>query len=309
MNEKNLTSITEIHLLGFQTSPNITVGLFVLVFTMFCVTIIGNLLIIVLVSQSRNLHSPMYFFLTQLSISDILLTIDIVPNMLHVILNKVGTMSLDGCLTQLFFFGVSECLECLLLMVMSYDRYLAICHPLHYTSSMSHLRCLKLIIVTWILSFSVTFIETLPTSQLVFCGPNVIDHFFCDLSPIWDLSCSDTFFIQMEVTTLGIPVVISPFIVITVSYVYIFFTILKMQSITGRQKAFSTCSSHLVVVFIYYGAIICLYIFPNQGQSSTVRKVPSVLYTVVTPMLNPMIYSLRNKDIKEALRKLIHLSL
>ncbi|XP_053318884.1 olfactory receptor 11L1-like [Spea bombifrons] len=299
MNKRNLTRVTEIHLLGFQTSRSIKVGLFVLVFTMFCVTIVGNLLIIVLVSRSRNLHSPMYFFLTQLSISDILLTTDIVPNMLR------GMMPLVGCLAQLYFFGVSECFECLILAVMSYDRYLAICHPLHYISLMSHLLSLRVIIVTWIVSFSVPLIETVTTSKLVFCGPNVIDHFFCDLFPLWELSCSDILIGQIEVTILGIPIIISPFILIAISYTYIFFTILKIQSITGRQKAFSTCSSHLTVVFIYYGTLISIYVLPTRGQSLIVSKVLSLLYTVVTPMLNPIIYSLRNKDIKEALRKYV----
>ncbi|KAM8972573.1 olfactory receptor 1468-like [Pelodytes ibericus] len=300
MTRHNLTTITEIFLLGFKSFHNFNTYLFFLILMIYCFTICGNVSIIILVSISKTLHSPMYFFLTQISLSDLLLTTNIIPNMLYIILNDGGTMTLAGCITQLYFFGVSECLECLLLTVMSYDRYLAICNPLHYTTVMSHAFFLKLVTVSWLLSSFTILIDMISTSQLDFCGPNVIDHFFCDLAPLLDISCSDTSVVELEVLLQCIPILVLPCSVICISYVYIFFTILRIPSITGRQKAFSTCSSHLSVVFIFYGTLMCSYLLPTRGQSLTISKVLSLLYTVVTPLLNPIIYSLRNKDIKQA---------
>ncbi|XP_053319910.1 olfactory receptor 11L1-like [Spea bombifrons] len=306
MNENNQTKVTQIFLAGFQSFQNLNIFLFVLILTIYCVTICGNVIIILLVSYCENLHSPMYFFLRHLSISDIMLTTNIVPSMLHVILNNGATMSLAGCITQFYFFGVSECLECLLLTVMSYDRYLAICNPLRYTILMSHVTCLKLVSTSWLVSCITILIDTIPTSQLDFCGSNVIDHFFCDLAPLLDISCSDTSEVQLIVMSLCIPILIPPCIGIFVSYLYIFFTILRIPSITGRQKAFSTCSSHLSVVFIFFITLMCIYMLPTKGQSLNIGKAVSLLYTVVTPLLNPIIYSLRNKDIRQGFEKILN---
>ncbi|KAM5171617.1 olfactory receptor 11L1-like [Mantella aurantiaca] len=266
-------------------------------------TIFGNLMIIIVVCYSKFLQSPMYFFLTQLSTNDILLTSVIVPNTLYVSLNDSGTISFAGCITQFYFFGASETSECLLLSVMSYDRYLAICNPLRYSLLMNRWLCSKLVIVSWMLSFSVMLFATITLSKLEFCRSNIIDHFFCDLPPLMGLSCSDTFVLQLEVSLLSTPLVIVPFIMIVISYVYIIIAILKIKSNAGRQKAFSTCSSHLSVVIMFYGTLIGIYILPSREQVLTTGKILSLSYTVVIPLLNPVIYSLRNKDLKKALEK------
>ncbi|XP_063785659.1 olfactory receptor 10A7-like [Pseudophryne corroboree] len=305
MQESNITSITDFILLGFQSLQSFrTISLFILL-VIYSMTVCGNLLIITLVFYSKNLQTPMYLFLTQLSLSDIMLTTDIIPNMLHTIVNKVGTISFVGCITQFYFFVVTESSECLLLTVMSYDRYLAICNPLHYTCIMDSILSIKLIIISWLLSFSMPLIDTVTLGLLYFCGPQIIDHFFCDYPPLIVLSCSDTSVLQLEVIFLSFPLVILPFILIIVSYIYIIQAILRLSSFTKRQKAFSTCSSHLTIVSIFYTTLFCIYVLPTRGQSRSISKVLSLFYTVVTPLINPIIYSLRNKDVKIAFEKFI----
>ncbi|XP_075061752.1 olfactory receptor 10A7-like [Mixophyes fleayi] len=305
----NQTMVTVFILLGFQGTQNIRILLFILFLVIYCVTICGNLLIIALVSYNKSLQSPMYFFLTQLSLNDIMLTTDVVPNMLYILLNDRGNISFIGCITQLYIFCASEASECLLLTVMSYDRYLAICNPLRYASIMNSAYCLKLVIISWMLSYSIILIDTLTTSMLQFCGPNIIDHFFCDYIPLLEISCSDTAIVQLENEVLSAPMLIIPGIIIIVSYVNILFTILRTPSNTVRQKAFSTCSSHLTVVCIFFGTLFGVYVVPTKGQSMNISKILSLIYTVVTPLINPIIYSLRNKDIKKALHKTVHKSL
>ncbi|XP_040198053.1 olfactory receptor 11L1-like [Rana temporaria] len=305
MDQRNVTRITTIHLLGFQIPQSITFLIFFLLLLVYCITICGNLLIITLVSYSRTLHSPMYFFLSQLSVLDIILVTDILPNMISTVLIKKTIMSFSDCLAQFYFFVITECSECLLLTVMSWDRYLAICKPLHYTLKMNHQVCWTLVILCWILSVFGALVYTVTISTLQFCGPDIIDHFFCDLDPILQLSCSDTTAAQFEVTILGVIFVVMPFFIIIVSYAYIISTILKIPSVTGRQKVFSTCSSHLTVVCIYYGTLVCVYLIPNRGQTRDITKLISLLYTVVTPMINPLIYSLRNQELKIVVSNLI----
>ncbi|XP_040197843.1 olfactory receptor 1468-like [Rana temporaria] len=278
--------------------------LFTLVLIIYMVTICGNYLIIMLVYYSKTLHSPMYFFLSQLSISDIMLTTDIAPNMLHIVLHERTSISLSGCIAQLYVFGTIETFECFLLTVMSYDRYVAICSPLHYVSIMKQTLCIQLVFASWIFSCTIASISTLGVSQLEYCGPNIIDYLFCDLNPLLEISCSDTSRVQMKITLLCVPVLIFPFLVIVVSYTYIVLTILKISSFSGRLKSFSTCSSHLTVVFIFYGTLIAVYLIPKKGQSQTISKIMSLLYTVFTPFVNPFIYSLRNKEIKDSLKML-----
>ncbi|KAG9461139.1 hypothetical protein GDO78_017966 [Eleutherodactylus coqui] len=296
----NLTVITEFFLLGFQGSQCLRISLFCLLLIIYCGTICGNLLIITLVSTTKNLHTPMYYFISHLSISDILLTTDIVPNMLHILLNNGGTITFMGCIIQHYFFGVAETLECLLLTVMSYDRYVAICVPLRYTTIMTWTRCVKLTVMCWLVSFTIILSYTISILVLDFCGTNVIDHFYCDLLPLLEISCSDTFFIQLEMYVLSIPAIFIPTIIIITSYVNIVSAILSIPSSTGMHKAFSTCSSHLIVVSIFYWSMFSVYVFPTRGRTLTLSKVLSLLYTVFTPFINPIIYSLRNKDIKKA---------
>ncbi|XP_056425567.1 olfactory receptor 1009-like [Hyla sarda] len=303
--ETNQTVVTEFFLLGFQVSRGLRLFLFCLFLVVYCLTICGNLLIITLVSTSKNLHTPMYFFISHLSISDILVSTDIVPNLLHILLNNGGTMTFIGCMTQFYFFCASETFECLLLTVMSYDRYVAICNPLRYSSIVTHGICMKLAAMCWLLGIAISSIISTTPLKLIFCGSNIIDHVFCDILPLLGLVCSDAFIVQLEIYVLGIPSVIIPTTIIVGSYTYIVLTILRIPSNSGRQKAFSTCSSHLIVVSIFYGTIFSVYIVQTKGQTLTMSKILSLLYTVFTPLVNPIIYSLRNKDIKKAVHHFI----
>ncbi|XP_066445677.1 olfactory receptor 6B9-like [Eleutherodactylus coqui] len=301
--ENNLTSITEFFLLGFQISQYLRYSLFLLFLVVYCGTICGNLLIITLVSTSKTLHTPMYFFISQLSFGDILVITDIVPNMLHILLNNGATITFISCITQLYFLCASEAFECFLLTVMAYDRYVAICNPLHYSTIMTSGHCVILTITCWLLGFSIILIYIIKTAKLIFCGPNIIDHLFCDIVPLLDLACSDTFVIHLEIYFMGIPIVIFPTTIIVASYSYIVLAILRIPSSTGRQKAFSTCSSHLIVVSIFYWTMFSVYVVPSKGLTLSISKVLSLLYTVFTPLINPIIYSLRNKDIKKAIKQ------
>ncbi|XP_075434078.1 olfactory receptor 6B1-like [Ascaphus truei] len=300
---RNQTIVTEFLLLGFQNLHSFKILLFSLFLVTYIMTISINLLIIALVSTSHRLHSPMYFFLAHLSLTDILLITFIVPNILRIMWGEGGTMSVAGCISQLHFFACSVATECFLLTVMCYDRYLAICHPLRYTTIMDLKLRLLLVIWSWLLGFVLTLILIIPISQLQFCGPNVIDYFFCDFAPLLKHSCSDTSFLEIEVFVLSFPIALLPFNFNIVTYVCIFLTILRIPSTTGRQKAFSTCSSHLTVVCTYYGTLIIIYIIPSREHSFNINKVLSLLYIVGTPFFNPIIYSLRNQEIGAALRK------
>uniref|UniRef100_A0A803JHV8 Olfactory receptor n=1 Tax=Xenopus tropicalis TaxID=8364 RepID=A0A803JHV8_XENTR len=298
---KNQTWVSEIVLLGFQNLHNFKVPLFSLFLLIYILTVWENVLIIVLVAFSRNLHSPMYFFLQQLSLTDLLESSNIVPTLLLSVINNGHKISLVGCITQLYFWGVSEIFECILLAVMSYDRYVAICIPLRYTSIMSTNVCFQFILVAWALGFGITVISLVLMGRLKFCDRNTINHFFCDLSPLLELSCSDTFLVQIEGMIVSLILAVTPLILISVSYMCIAHAILKIVSHTGRQKAFSTCSSHLAVVSLYYGAIIAIYVVPSTEQSQILSKVLSLIFTLVIPMINPVIYSLRSADIKNIL--------
>ncbi|XP_072254871.1 olfactory receptor 5G9-like [Pyxicephalus adspersus] len=302
---QNLTSFN-VTLLGFQGSHLFQMFCFTFFLLIYCATMCGNLLIILLVSSNKNLHTPMYFFLTQLSISDILLSSDIVPNLLHVLLHSPIAMSFSSCITQLFFFIMAEGFECFLLTIMSYDRYIAICNPLQYNTIMKHETCIKLVLLSWSLIFLPSLVEVLTVYNLWFCEQNIIDHFFCDMEPLLDLSCSDTSIVHIEMFVACFPLAIFPFSFIIASYICIIYNILIIQSTTSRQKAFSTCISHLTVVSIFFGTLFFTYIVLTKVQLFTLGKILSVFYTVVIPLLNPVIYSLRNKDIKTALNKSAH---
>ncbi|KAM4038725.1 olfactory receptor 1J2-like [Anomaloglossus baeobatrachus] len=268
----------------------------------YCGTICGNLLIITLVSTSKNLHTPMYFFIAQLSITDILVITDIVPNMLHIILYNGGTITFRDCITQLYFFSVSEAFECSLLAVMSYDRYVAICNPLRYTSIMTTAYCVTLSITCWLLQFSIFFIYIIQTAKLNFCGPNTMDYLYCDIVPLLELSCSDTYIFHLGIYVIGVPNILIPTTIIILSYSYIVLSVLRISSSIGRHKAFSTCSSHLTVVSIFYWTMFTVYVIPTRRETITMNKILSLLFTVFTPLVNPIIYSLRNKDIRKALQ-------
>ncbi|XP_075424100.1 olfactory receptor 11L1-like [Ascaphus truei] len=302
MTAENETIVTEFLLLGFQSHYNLKIFLFLLFLTIYILTLSANLLIILLVSTSSHLHSPMYFFLINLSLSEVVFTTNIIPNMLQNLLSGDGAISVPGCLTQYYFFSSTATTECVLLAIMSYDRYLAICNPLRYTTLMDPRLCANLIIWAWLSGFIISMFTLILLCKLHYCGSNAIDNFFCDLTPLIELSCSDTFVVEIESFLFASLLTLFPFIFIIVTYIIIIYTILKIPSATQRKKTFSTCSSHLAVVFTYYGTLITMYVAPSRKQIFNVSKVLSLLYTVVTPLLNPIIYSLRNREIHAALR-------
>ncbi|XP_031754205.1 olfactory receptor 10A5-like, partial [Xenopus tropicalis] len=236
----------------------------------------------------------------QLSFSDLLLSVVIVPTLLSTVMNEGINISLIGCIVQLYFFSITEALQCFLLTVMSYDRYLAICNPLRYSSIMNHTFSFRLIAMSWLLCLSCTLVTVISAATQEFCNQNTINHFFCDYFPLLELSCSDTSLAQILAMATAIPVILIPFMLIIGSYICIAHEILKIVSSIGRQKAFSTCSSHLAVVSIFYGTLIVTYVVPTRNQSQTISKLLSLLYTVVTPFINPMIYSLKSADMKNA---------
>ncbi|KAM4691801.1 olfactory receptor 11A1-like [Rhinophrynus dorsalis] len=304
---ENQTSVLEFQLLGFQKLFNLKIPLFCIFLIIYIAVLTGNILIMILVLSSPSLRSPMYFFLSHLSLCDILFTTNIIPNMLSIILFEVGVIPVTGCIMQFYFFGSLTTTESFLLTVMSYDRYLAICYPLHYSSIMGLRLLHNLALWSWFFGFVLTLIPLILIRMLRFCGPNVIDHFFCDLAPFLALSCSlNISAVQMEIIVCSVPIILIPFIFIIATYVRIFITILNIHSKTGRQKAFSTCSSHLIVVCTYYGTLIIVYMVPAKGRYININKVLSLLYTVVTPLFNPIIYSLRNKEMKNAMWKMFY---
>ncbi|KAM3926782.1 olfactory receptor 11L1-like [Leptodactylus fuscus] len=303
----NQTRVTEFFLLGFQIREPFQLLLFLLFLLTYAITLTGDFLIVILVTKSHQLQNPMFYFLKHLSISELLFTSNITPNMLHVILRRGGSMSFVGCMLQFYLYIASGSLESFLLTIMSYDRYLAICNPLRYADMMNLQLCRTLVLVSWFLSFSLVVITVTLLCQLNFCGPNIIDHFFCDFAPLVDLSCSDTSVIRIEVVILSVPVVASTFSFILWSYICISITILKIRSTTGRRKVFSTCSSHLASVCSYYGPLIVIYMVPYRRDSLNVNKFLSILYTVFTPFFNPLIYSLRNEELQRVLWRLLNL--
>ncbi|XP_030395813.1 olfactory receptor 11A1-like [Gopherus evgoodei] len=301
--EGNQTSITEFILLGFGGLPELQVLLFLLFLVIYIATMAGNILIVVLVVTDQHLHTPMYFFLVNLSCLETCYSSAILPRMLAGPLTEDSTISFNGCLTQFYFVGSLIATECFLLSVMSYDRYLAICNPMHYATLMSHRSYLKLAGGSWIGGFLANSINVLSISQLKFCGPNCIDHFFCDVIPLVKLSCNDPHLMEMVTFALSLLFLLGPFLLTLMSYICIITTILRIPSTAGRQKSFSTCSSHLIVVSIYYATLLTVYMFPTTDILSDFKKVLSVAYTVLTPLVNPLIYSLRNKEVQAALRK------
>uniref|UniRef100_A0A674HXU3 Olfactory receptor n=1 Tax=Terrapene triunguis TaxID=2587831 RepID=A0A674HXU3_9SAUR len=302
----NQTSITEFILLGFGNLQKLHFLLFLLFLVIYIATMVGNILIVVLVVADQHLHTPMYFFLGNLSCLESCYTSTILPRvMLASLLTGDRTISLGGCMTQVFFFCFLATTECYLLAAMSYDRYLAICKPLHYGTCMNSRLCLQLAAGCWISGFLPCTIMMSFMSQLIFCGPNEMDHFFCDFTPMLKLSCSDTSLITLVLYIFSFLDAVSPFLLTLTSYVCIISTILRIPSTTRRQKAFSTCSSHLIIVALFYGTIMIVYMLPKSNTLIALNKVFSVIYTVLTPLANPLIYSLRNREVKEALRNAV----
>ncbi|XP_049750945.1 olfactory receptor 1G1-like [Elephas maximus indicus] len=301
---RNRTSISDFFLLSFSEQLKHQSLLFGLFLGMYLITMLGNLLIIFAISSEPHLHTPMYFLLANLSFIDTCFTCTIVPKVLVNIQTQHYTISYTGCLMQMYFFMAFALLDDFLLTVMAYDRYVAICLPLHYTTIMGPKHCLLLVAASWLCSHCLAFSLIRLMSQFSFCASHSISHFFCDL-PLLKLACSNThiFQVMMFIETALSGVV--PLTCVLTSYVHIIHTIFKVPSAGGKQKVFSTCGYHLTVVTLFYGTVFLVYFQPSSSYSPNTGIVASVIYTIVTPMLNPFIYSLRNKDMKRALWRLL----
>ncbi|XP_069502811.1 olfactory receptor 1E16-like [Ambystoma mexicanum] len=303
MDKENQTTVSEFILLGLSDQPEHQPWLFAVFLTMYITTLLGNATIIFIIRVESRLHTPMYFFLCNFSFVDICFTSVTVPKLLINIFSQKKSIHFISCVTQFYFFLFIGNMESFLLSVMAYDRYVAICNPLHYTTVMSWNFCTGIVLLAWLISALHSLIYSVIVSSLVYCRSNIIHQFFCDLPPLLQLSCSDISKYQILILTEGSLVVMGPFILIAVSYALIAFTLLKLPSDQGRWKAFSTCFSHLVVVTLFYGTVIFINFRPSSINSVDYDRVVSVMYTIVAPMLNPFIYSLRNKDVKDALKK------
>ncbi|NP_001378672.1 olfactory receptor family 7 subfamily H member 11 [Equus caballus] len=307
MEPGNQTIISEFLLLGFSEDSEYQLILFGLFLSMFVVTVLGNLLIILAITSHSHLHSPMYFFLSNLSWADICFTSTTVPKMLVNIQTRSKSITYVGCITQMYFFMVFGGMDTFLLTVMAFDRFVAICHPLHYPVIMNSHLCGLLVLVSWFVSLSYSLIQSLLMLRLSFCANRVIPYFYCELAQALMLACSDTLvnhiILYMVTGFLGI----APFSGILFSYTQIVSSILRIPSANGKYKAFSTCASHLSMVSLFYGTGLGVYL--SSDSSSWRGMIASVMYTVVTPMLNPFIYSLRNRNIKRALQKVLRRTL
>ncbi|XP_064145494.1 olfactory receptor 10AG1-like [Loxodonta africana] len=306
--ETNISTMTEFVLLGFSDIPKFHWFLFGAFLAVYMIILMGNGIIILITRVDPALQTPMYFFLSNFSFLEICYVSVTLARMLMDLWTQKGNISLFACATQMCFalmLGDTECL----LAVMTYDRYVAICHPLHYPIVMNHKTCVQLVAGSWISAITIEVGQTGQIFSLSFCGSNQINHFFCDIPPILKLGCGDIFVNEMVVYIFAMVFVTVPFMLILGSYNRIISTILRLPSNTGRTKAFSTCSSHLIVIVLFYGSAIITYLKPKSNQYEETDKLLSLFYTILTPMFNPMIYSLWNKDVTEALRKFLPKSL
>ncbi|XP_027717120.1 olfactory receptor 5B12-like, partial [Vombatus ursinus] len=306
---ENRSEVNEFILTGLTDVPELQVPLFIIFTHIYLITMIGNLGIVVLISIESSLHTPMYFFLSNLSLVDFGYSSAVTPKVMAGLLTGDKVISYNGCATQFFFFGSFVAIESFLLASMAYDRHAAICKPLYYATTMTSTVCAHLASGAYICGFLTISIVMGSIFSLSFCRSNIVHHFFCDIPPLLVLSCSDTHITELIVFILGSVNTLLPFLVIFTSYLLIFITILKIHSTEGRQKAFSTCASHLTAVSIFYGTIFFMYFQPSSSHSMDTDKIVSVFYTMVIPMLNPLVYSLRNKDVRKAFRKVFQIAL
>ncbi|XP_037695408.1 olfactory receptor 1440-like [Choloepus didactylus] len=301
--ERNSTTVNTFTLLGFSEFPNLRVLLFSIFLGIYLMTVSWNLGLIILIKMDSHLHAPMYFFLNKLAFLDICYVSTTAPKMLSDFFQEQKSISFLGCAMQYLFFASVGLTECCLLAAMAYDRYAAICNPLLYMATMSPTLCVKMVAGSCIAGFFGSFFQMCALLQLHFCGPNIINHYFCDLPQLMTLSCSDTFVLQVIISVVTVVFGFTSVLVIMTSYGHIVATILKITSAEGRYKAFNTCASHLTAVTLYYGSGTFVYLCPSPDDSVNQSKLASVVYNVVIPMLNPLIYSLRNKEIKDALNR------
>ncbi|XP_051683335.1 olfactory receptor 1f45-like [Oryctolagus cuniculus] len=303
MATRNRTEVTEFILLGLSSRPEMQPIIFGTVLTMYLVAVMGNALLVTVACSDPRLQTPMYFLLGQLSFIDISLTTITVPQMLVHTLSVSRTISYNCCIIQLFFFMAVGSMEGHLLAAMAYDRYVAICDPLRYSAIVSHPLCLRITLTSWVVVSLNSLLYTMLITRLTFCG-NRVTHFFCDITPLLQLSCTRPMVSEMLIFTEGIAVVVSPFFFILGSYARIGVAIARMRSVAALRKSLSTCSSHILVVLLLYGSVIRMYLRPSSSYDLHQDRQVAIFYTVVTPMLNPLIYSLRNQEVKEALQRL-----
>nr|XP_033780877.1 olfactory receptor 11H6-like [Geotrypetes seraphini] len=307
MQNGNLTNVKEFILHGLAINMSSQAALFALFLVIYTLTLIGNITIIILVWSNTSLHKPMYIFLGNLSFVEIWYTTSTVPKMLSGLLSRINSISFNGCFLQFYFFFSLGTTECFLLTTMGYDRYLAICHPLHYNILMNNNKCCLFVASCWIVGFLWSLFPVILISKLIFCGPNKINHFLCDPGPLLELSCVRYYSTEVVLTLYFALMVFITFSFSFISYAFIIQTILRIPSSSGRLKAFSTCASHLIVVSIFFGCVMYMYIRPSGNHPFDIDKVIAVFYTVVTPLLNPVIYTLRNKEVLEAVKKMMQL--
>ncbi|XP_032276721.1 olfactory receptor 6C75 [Halichoerus grypus] len=302
---RNHTAVREFILLGLTNDPQWQVVLFIFLLVTYTLSVTGNLIIITLTLSDPHLQTPMYFFLRNFSFLEISFTSVCIPRFLVTIMTRDRTITYNGCVTQLFFFIFLGVTEFYLLAAMSYDRYVAICKPLHYMTIMSSRVCILLVFSSWLAGFLVIFPPIILLLQLDFCASNIIDHFICDSSPILQLSCTNTRFLELMAFFLAVVTLMVTLTLVILSYTYIIQTILRISSMSQRKKAFSTCSSHMIVVSLSYGSCIFMYIKPSARERVTLNKGVAVLNTSVAPLLNPFIYTLRNQQVKQAFRNMV----
>ncbi|KAM4846220.1 olfactory receptor 9Q2 [Thomomys bottae] len=300
---QNDTLVTEFFLTAFTEHPQWRLPLFLIFLSFYLTTVLGNMAMILLIRTDRQLHTPMYFFLSHLSFVDVCYSSVIVPQMLAVLWKQGSTISQVRCAVQFFLFTFFASIDCYLLAIMAYDRYVAVCQPLLYVTIMTERARWGSVAGAYLAGFSSAFIRTVTAFTLSFCGNNEINFIFCDLPPLLKLTCGDSYTQEVVIIVFAIFVMPACTLVIVVSYLFIILAVMKIRSAGGRAKTFSTCASHLTAVTLFFGTLIFMYLRDNSGQSSEGDRVVSVLYTVVTPMVNPFIYSLRNKEVKEVVRK------
>ncbi|XP_075831354.1 olfactory receptor 5AN1-like [Microtus pennsylvanicus] len=301
---RNITEITKFILLGFSDFPQITALLFVIFLTLYITVLTWNLSLFVLIRLDAHLHTPMYFFLSNLSFIDLCYITTTIPNMLSNFFQKEQYISFVGCIVQYFIFSTMGLSESCLMTAMAYDRYAAICNPLLYSSIMSPTLCALMAIGSYTAGLIGSLSQVCALLQLHFCGPNVIRHFFCDFPQLLNLSCTDTSYAQVVLAIATILFGPTNGLAIMVSYGYIFLSIMKITSAKGRSKALNTCASHLTAVSLFYTSSAFVYLSSSSGGSSSLDRFASVFYTVMTPLLNPLVYSLRNKEIRDAIKRL-----
>ncbi|XP_066131316.1 olfactory receptor 11H7-like [Saccopteryx bilineata] len=305
MNKSEISTVTHFVLLGFPGPWKMQIIFYSTIMLIYILTLTGNIAIICAVRWNSRLHTPMYVLLANFSFLEIWYVTSTVPNMLINSISKTNTISFSGCFIQFYFFFSLGTTECFFLSIMAYDRYLAICHPLHYFSLMTGQLCAILVSLCWLIGFLVHSIPIFFFSQLPFCGSNIIDHFFCDMDPLMALSCAPTHIIEHVLHSVSSFIIISSMLYTLGSYILVLKTVLQVPSSGGRQKAFSTCGSHLIVVSLFYGTVMVMYVSPTSGNSVVMHKIITLMYSVVTPVLNPFIYSLRNRDMKFALYQIL----